>query len=137
MPSGLQVSLPAVYSKLDAVPGKICSIVSVSQFCCSGLETRSSILIERGSDNKIVPFNYNLPDILALQNALASYGANLALLADACVVRSAEFQTLLMAHKAGEALALLKRVGVKGIDSLAHTQHRRSCRTSTTGAAAQ
>ena len=40
-------------------------------------------LVERGKDNTVVPFNYTLPDILALQDALASYGANLALLADA------------------------------------------------------
>jgi hypothetical protein len=52
---------------------------------------KKCVLIERGSDNKIVPFNYTLPDILALQDALASYGANLAFLADAAEADQAAF----------------------------------------------
>lgn len=52
---------------------------------------KKCMLIERGSDNKVVSFNYDLPDILALQDALASYGANLALLADTAEADQAAF----------------------------------------------
>jgi hypothetical protein len=52
---------------------------------------KKCLLIERGSDNKIVPFDYTLPDIVALQDSLASYGANLALLADAAEADQASF----------------------------------------------